>query len=384
MLKRVGIFITCLMLLTSFISIMSAENMNNLMILQPLGYWNFDEGEGIIAHDSSGNYFDGIINGAVWTEDAISENALCFRGEYYNDYVDLGPHVLDLGFGTTDDFSISAWFKSLQTDVSGMIWNMNHYTGGDPGFKIVQLSTGQLRVEVQKVDIILKSDTIATYNDGERHHTVGIYNGDLTNPTIEIYVDGHFCSSNTGFMSTFYASDFDNVKIGRVGHNVAHQFNGLIDEVSVYDQALTESEIEELYEQFYNHPPDIPAKPSGKTFGKVGIEYHYTTSTVDPDEDQVYYKWDWGDGSFSEWLGPYDSDLEVSASHSWSHGNYEIKVKSKDIHDEESNWSDPLSISMPRNRILHTSSIHRLIERFPNVLAFLKQFMFSIQSLYFN
>ncbi|MCD6108537.1 MAG: hypothetical protein J7J89_03585, partial [Thermoplasmata archaeon] len=57
---------------------------------------------------------------------------------------------------------------------------------------------------------------------------------------------------------------------------------------------------------------------------------------------------DWGDGTNSGWLGPYNSGETVEASHSWSEkGEYSIKVKAKDINGLESEWSDPLVISMP-------------------------------------
>ncbi len=54
----------------------------------------------------------------------------------------------------------------------------------------------------------------------------------------------------------------------------------------------------------------------------------------------MWYKWDWGDGQQSDWLGPYESGEEASATHSWDVSNtYQIKVKAKDIYDAESLWS---------------------------------------------
>ena len=99
-----------------------------------------------------------------------------------------------------------------------------------------------------------------------------------------------------------------------------------------------------------NAPPEKPSRPSGSTSGEAGVTYLYTTITTDPDGDQVYYKWDWGDGTTSDWLGPYDSGEEVSASHSWSEGSYSIKVKAEDSYAAESDWSDPLSVTMPLNQ----------------------------------
>jgi len=92
-------------------------------------------------------------------------------------------------------------------------------------------------------------------------------------------------------------------------------------------------------------PPERPERPEGQTGGIVEVEYPFTTRTTDPDGDQVYYLWDWDDGNFSDWLGPFDSGDAVLASHSWADAEtYEIRVKAKDIHNVESGWSDPLTI----------------------------------------
>ena len=75
-------------------------------------------------------------------------------------------------------------------------------------------------------------------------------------------------------------------------------------------------------------------------------------STVEPDGEDIYYKFDWDDGEMSEWLGPYQSGDLCSATHTWKkRGNYEIKVKAKDQNGAESDWSESLSISMPKNSI---------------------------------
>jgi hypothetical protein len=99
-----------------------------------------------------------------------------------------------------------------------------------------------------------------------------------------------------------------------------------------------------------NNAPNKPDTPSGQTNGKAGISYAYSTSTEDLDGDQVWYKWDWGD-EVSNWDGPYTSGDPVTTSHIWSNqGTYAVKVKAKDTSDAESVWSDPLSVSMPKNK----------------------------------
>jgi len=98
-----------------------------------------------------------------------------------------------------------------------------------------------------------------------------------------------------------------------------------------------------------NNPPDKPDMPSGSKRGVLERNYTYKTSATDPDEEQLYYMFDWGDGATSDWLGPYNSGETVEASHSWDkNGTYSIMVKVKDIHYSESNWSDPLPVSMPK------------------------------------
>ena len=101
----------------------------------------------------------------------------------------------------------------------------------------------------------------------------------------------------------------------------------------------------------YNTDPDTPSKPSGTTNGNANTDYTYTTSTTDPDGDQVYYKFDWDDGTYSDWEGPYNSGETASATHSWEcAGTYYVKVKAKDEHDKESGWSDSLIVSIANNQ----------------------------------
>jgi len=116
-----------------------------------------------------------------------------------------------------------------------------------------------------------------------------------------------------------------------------------------------------------NSEPLKPNTPEGITEGKVGVEYSFTSVTEDPQEDQLYYLFNWGDSTDSGWLGPYPSGETVLASHIWdSRGNFDIKVKAKDDNDLESEWSDLLPISMPKNKSIDNIDpwIFRFIQRF--------------------
>jgi hypothetical protein len=95
-----------------------------------------------------------------------------------------------------------------------------------------------------------------------------------------------------------------------------------------------------------NSAPAKPNPPSGPTSGVVNVDYTYTGSTTDPDGDDIYYLFDWGDGTTSDWLGPYPSGGMVEASHAWSFGGtYQVRLKAKD-ETVDGPWSDPLTVEI--------------------------------------
>jgi hypothetical protein len=101
-----------------------------------------------------------------------------------------------------------------------------------------------------------------------------------------------------------------------------------------------------------NESPYIPDIPEGAIYGSVGIKYNYTTSVIEPEEQQFYLMWDWDDGSISDWMGPYNSSTIIQSNHSWTErGYYEIKVKAKDIYDAETDWSETLIVDIIDDKI---------------------------------
>ena len=125
----------------------------------------------------------------------------------------------------------------------------------------------------------------------------------------------------------------------------------------------------DIYFATAGNAPATPSTPDGSASIRTNAKQTYTTSTTDPNNDQIYYLFSWGDGTDSGWVGPFDSGATGSADHRWSsEGNYEIKVKAKDTNDLESGWSDPLPISVPRSRSLINlnlpSLIYKILEHF--------------------
>jgi hypothetical protein len=95
-----------------------------------------------------------------------------------------------------------------------------------------------------------------------------------------------------------------------------------------------------------NNPPNAPSIPSGPNSGLAGTSNIYSTSAIDPDEDQVKYTFDWGDGTTSD-TDFVASGTSGSASHSWSNaGTYQIKANAMDSKGASSSWSNALSVTI--------------------------------------
>ena len=96
-----------------------------------------------------------------------------------------------------------------------------------------------------------------------------------------------------------------------------------------------------------NNPPETPVKPSGPTFVEMGVEYEYMSSTYDIDGEQIRYRFDWGDGNYSNWSDFISSNTSVSMSHHWSAiSNYIIRVMAQDENGSNSSWSPVLNVTV--------------------------------------
>jgi hypothetical protein len=123
--------------------------------------------------------------------------------------------------------------------------------------------------------------------------------------------------------------------------------------------------------------PAKPQTPTGQVNGSINTDYTYTSSSTDPDGDKISYMFDWGDGTFSSWIGPQNSGTPVSAPKSWpTKGTYQIKVVAKDTHGVLSDWSDPLTVTMPvKKDFPGYSFLEWLFERFPHAFPILRHLL---------
>ena len=135
-------------------------------------------------------------------------------------------------------------------------------------------------------------------------------------------------------------------KISVFTNNSLHMMTFLDDGTTLIDDFWIEK----------NMAPNLPPNPptiSGPHYGKINTDYTFSLGAVsDPNGDQLFCQWDWGDGNLSGWLGPYDSGAIVNSSHAWGEpGNYTIKAHLMDSYGAESNWSEPFTIEIVQPNI---------------------------------
>jgi len=201
-----------------------------------VAYWSFDEGSGNIAYDSSGNGNHGTIYGAKWTQGKFGQ-ALSFDG--VDDYVDT------TAINITGPITITLWVKLNVPVIDKVHTFVNKY----PAINYWMFAIHQF----EKAPIIGFVFTNAGWQrtagyataltDMKWHFLAAGYDG----TKLFLYEDGILKQTKTIGSDTIRTSAHT-VKIG--GSTVANEWlNGLIDEVRIYNRALSEEEIR----YHYNH-----------------------------------------------------------------------------------------------------------------------------------
>src|SRR3989338_4071612 len=216
-----------------------------------LAYWPFDEGSGSVAADASGNGFSGTVKNAVWTS-GIKGSALLFRGTGADfESLSTGSHVATpFRFRNVTDqtqFSITAWFRTTSSFPQGIL---EHYVGssGDTLTTRVTHAGGPLIFNFRSPSLqrnTLEINPIIVTNDGNWHYIVF-----LRRPTSElgVYIDGVVQPKTVLYDDVLSPHDQSaDLFIGAENtvyyQSLGHVFNGTIDEVKVYDYALSDGEI---------------------------------------------------------------------------------------------------------------------------------------------
>jgi len=222
---------------------------------KPVAHYKMDKGYGIIIYDSSENGNNGILN--LGSLDQISAGSTKVSGNtaWYNgrdgkqnyslnfdgddDYVTIiDPPNEDLDFGT-NDFSVETWFKTTgSSSLDSMIDKYKTNTEGERGY-ILGVYNGNL---VTYLGSGAPTITGSDVDDDIWHHAVAVRSGD----NAYLYLDGLLDNSTSGISSN-NASSTGNLYIGTEGGGSSYIFDGQIDEVKIFNYALTPLQIKTEY-----------------------------------------------------------------------------------------------------------------------------------------
>jgi len=122
----------------------------------------------------------------------------------------------------------------------------------------------------------------------------------------------------------------------------------------------------------YNDPPNKPDNIIGPNEDFINKKLNYSARISDPDGDVCYGIFDWGDGTFSNWI---EKNMGfIKTSHVWDEtGNYQIKVMAKDIYGAKSEWSDPLVVTIPKYKTQYQNIFELLWQRVIYQFPFLSE-----------
>ncbi len=120
----------------------------------------------------------------------------------------------------------------------------------------------------------------------------------------------------------------------------------------------------------HNHPPDVPHIECPLSV-KAGEKCNFNVTSADPNNDNISYFIDWGDGTNTDWSDFTISGNKITFNHAWEKkGTYIIKVKAKDAFNAESKWSE-IEIKTPKNKNIIHPLFLRFLEIFQNLFIIL-------------
>jgi hypothetical protein len=202
-----------------------------------VGWWKFDETSGTIAYDSADSHNGTLVNGPVWTTGKIA-GGLSFDGS--DDYVDCGS---DPSLDVTE-LTWSLWIKRAETtynDERALISNEGggNNTSGTYALQIDTNGSNQDKIQFVKHGDASYALSNTAIQDVNWHHIAVTRQSDNT---VVIYIDG---APNGGGTVTARTA-FIKTVIG-AGNTAYSRFKGTIDDVRIYNSALSAEEIEQIY-----------------------------------------------------------------------------------------------------------------------------------------
>ncbi|MCU0851342.1 MAG: LamG domain-containing protein [Candidatus Thermoplasmatota archaeon] len=203
-----------------------------------IAYWNFDEGSGTIAHDLIGGY-DGTIHGATWT-DGIYGAGVYFDGD--DDYIQCQSPVLN-----NPPYTVCAWANAseLPGSVTAYLLSNGGQTRESYGFyfSIEYRDNWEFGAANNGASMLQVSDSPAS--TGDWVFLVGTWDGSQTPGSVQLYVNG--LPIGTYDSGAWYTGPSEDLRMGAPSNKLAYFFNGILDEVRIYNRVLSQEEIITLY-----------------------------------------------------------------------------------------------------------------------------------------
>lgn len=179
------------------------------------------------SNDGTDNTSAGYVNG-------VYGQAKDFDGT--DDRVELP----DLGLSSTNSFTVSVW-ANTQNDIDNKTLFGRINAGADI-VRLVERADNTIKFECGNLNGNLLSVTAGSYQTNEWNHLIGIYNAN--GPKVQLYLNRSLIAETNGTVDNFDTTD--GPWIGGRNDN-GQYFNGQIDDVRIYDKALTPQEVEQLY-----------------------------------------------------------------------------------------------------------------------------------------
>jgi LruC domain-containing protein len=195
---------------------------------QPILHWSFNENQGSVVSEEN-NWLPGIATGHTWVS-GINGNGIQFDGQNGHIRIDHDGSWNPVN----DKISFSCWFKLNNIGASGalLFHNTKYFLRMDPQGRL----TFALYTPTYKDVVMRFADRIL---DTDWHFLTATYDGSI----MKLYLDGNL-------MGTTEASGSINSRNAPVYigcQNTINFFNGQIDEMQIFDKALSETDIELLY-----------------------------------------------------------------------------------------------------------------------------------------
>jgi hypothetical protein len=212
-------------------------------------WWRGESG----ARDWAGTN-DGILEAGVTVTNAGEVgSAFVFNGS--SGGVNLG-NVPDLEFGPGSSFSFEAWFNSFGSNSPGndgsSIIELNYHCSNTLQSLVMQdnigVDSGRVFFYVRDINGVgAYAITAGPVSRNQFHHAVGVREVNGPNKTLTLYIDGVLADSVPDPSTGSLAADTTDYIGRRVTCGSDNVFNGIIDEVSIYNRALTSVEVQALY-----------------------------------------------------------------------------------------------------------------------------------------